>query len=164
MKVKLLFPYAVSCVFGGMGRAWGMAMVGLHIMICIVKVISFTTDPEEARFWIPIFRVWVYLCIAATVVMTCVCIVCYMPVYGVYAMRYDPPPPQPAAAAAVQLPPPPSRDGHVLGLVCACGTTKNWKMLQVLLAINWLGDEKINGRTSVLKRFCFLLPHLPKHR
>ncbi|CAD6342308.1 unnamed protein product [Miscanthus lutarioriparius] len=62
MKVKLLFPYAVSCVFGGMGRAWGMAMVGLHIMICIVKVISFTTDPEEARFWIPIFRVWVYLC------------------------------------------------------------------------------------------------------
>jgi len=106
MKMKL-FPYAMYCVFGGMGRTWGMAMVGLHIVICIVKVLSFTTDPEEARFWIPIFRVWVYLCIAATVVMTCVCIVYYMPVYGVYAVRYDPPPQQPAAAAAVQLPPPP---------------------------------------------------------
>ena len=107
MKVKLIFPYAVSCVFGGMGRAWGMAMVGLHVVLCIIKVLSFTTDPEVARFWVPIFRVWVYLGIAAIVLMTCVNIVYYMPVYGVYAMKYDLPPQQPAAAAAVQLPPPP---------------------------------------------------------
>ncbi|CAD6342309.1 unnamed protein product [Miscanthus lutarioriparius] len=110
MKVKLLFPYAVSCVFGGMGRAWGMAMVGLHAVLCIIKVLSFTTDPEVARFWVPIFSVWVYLGIAAIVLMTCVNIVYYMPVYGVYAMKYDLPPQQPAAAVVAtpeQLPPPP---------------------------------------------------------
>ena len=110
LKMKLLFPYAVNCVFGGMGRAWGMAMVGLHVVLCIIKVLSFTTDPEVARFWVPIFRVWVYLGIAAIVLMTCVNIVYYMPVYGVYAMKYHLPPQQPAAAVVAtpeQLPPPP---------------------------------------------------------
>jgi len=93
-----------------MGRAWGMAMVGLHVVLCIIKVLSFTTDPEVARFWVPIFRVWVYLGIAAIVLMTCVNIVYYMPVYGVYAMKYDLPPQQPVAAVVAtpeQLPPPP---------------------------------------------------------
>ncbi|CAD6257017.1 unnamed protein product [Miscanthus lutarioriparius] len=63
-----------------------------------------------ARFWVPIFRVWVYLGIAAIVLMTCVNIVYYMPVYGVYAMKYHLPPQQPAAAVVAtpeQLPPPP---------------------------------------------------------
>jgi hypothetical protein len=82
-------------------------MIGLHVMICIIKVLSFTTDPEVARFWIPIFRVWIYLGIAAIVLMTCVNIVYYMPVYGVYARKFDPLQQQPTAAAAVQLPPPP---------------------------------------------------------
>ncbi|XP_066371713.1 uncharacterized protein [Miscanthus floridulus] len=102
LKMKLLFPYAVNCVFGGMGRTWGMALVGLHFLISVVRVVSFTTDPEEARFWIPIFRVWVYLGLAAIVLMTCVDIGYYL--YGLYALKFDPPQQQPAA---VQLPPPP---------------------------------------------------------
>jgi len=104
--VKLLSPYAVSCVFSGMGRPWGMAMIGLHIVLCIVKVLSFTTGPEVARFWIPIFRIWVYLGLAAMALMTSVDIGYYL--YGLYALKFDPPQQQPAvAAAAVQLPPPP---------------------------------------------------------
>ncbi|CAD6257340.1 unnamed protein product [Miscanthus lutarioriparius] len=102
--VKLLFPYAVSCVFSGMGRPWGMAMIGLHIVLCIIKVLSFTTDPEVARFWIPIFRIWVYLGLAAMALMTSVDIGYYL--YGLYALKFDPPQQQ-LAAAVVQLPPPP---------------------------------------------------------
>ncbi|KAG0529456.1 hypothetical protein BDA96_05G099500, partial [Sorghum bicolor] len=78
MKAKLLFPYAVSCVFGGMRRAWGMALVGLHALTRVVKVVSFTTDAEEVRFLVPIFRGWVYLGIAAVVLVTCVDIVYYL--------------------------------------------------------------------------------------
>ncbi|KAG0529454.1 hypothetical protein BDA96_05G099400 [Sorghum bicolor] len=78
MKVTLLFPYAVDCVFGGMRRAWGMALVGLHVVTRVVKVVSFTTDAEEVRFLVPIFRGWVYLGIAAVVLVTCVDIVYYL--------------------------------------------------------------------------------------
>ncbi|XP_021316951.1 uncharacterized protein LOC110435586 isoform X1 [Sorghum bicolor] len=77
MKAKLLFPYAVSCVFGGMRRAWGMALVGLHALTRVVKVVSFTTDAEEVRFLVPIFHGWVYLGIAAVVLVTCVDIIYY---------------------------------------------------------------------------------------
>ncbi|CAD6257341.1 unnamed protein product [Miscanthus lutarioriparius] len=154
MKVKLLFPYAVSCVFGGMGRAWGMAMVGLHVVLCIIKVLSFTTDPEVARFWVPIFRVWVYLGIAAIVLMTCVNIVYYMPVYGVYTMNYDLPPQQPAAAVVAT----PEqlhlllrrwicvRFGRCVRYVFDCwrqAPLEIWKMLQVLLVLLLNG---INGK------------------
>ncbi|CAD6257290.1 unnamed protein product [Miscanthus lutarioriparius] len=135
MKVKLLFPYAVSCVFGGMGRAWGMAMVGLHVVLCIIKVLSFTTDPEVARFWVPIFRVWVYLGIAAIVLMTCVNIVYYMPVYGVYAMNYDLPPQQPAAAISLLV------LDHLFSI--CLGTTRNLEDASGAsgFVIKWSGDK-----------------------
>ncbi|CAD6342312.1 unnamed protein product [Miscanthus lutarioriparius] len=133
MKVKLLFPYAVSCVFGGMGRAWGMAMVGLHVVLCIIKVLSFTTDPEVARFWVPIFRVWVYLGIAAIVLMTCVNIVYYMPVYGVCA--FSNPFFKFLFTRCLQL--------HVLLLSLLKAPLEIWKMLQVLLVLLLNG---INGK------------------
>jgi len=44
----------------------------------VVKVVSFTTDAEEVRFLVPIFRGWVYLGIAAVVLLTCVDIVYYL--------------------------------------------------------------------------------------
>jgi hypothetical protein len=102
--LKLLFPYAVTCVFSGMGRPRGMAMIGLHIVLCIVKVLFFTTGLEVVRFWIPIFRIWVYLGLAAMTLTTCVDIGYYL--YGLYALKFDPLQQQ-LAAAAVQLPPPP---------------------------------------------------------
>jgi tryptophan-rich sensory protein len=86
--VKLLFPYALSCVFSGVGRPWGMAMIGLQIVLYIVKVLSFTTDPEVARFWIPIFCIWVYLGLGAMMLTTCVDIGYYL--YGLYALKFDP--------------------------------------------------------------------------
>ena len=107
LKMKLLFPYAVNCVFGGMGRTGEnllCAYVGIHYLNVIVNLLSFYTDGEQARFWIPIFRVWVYLGLAAMALMTCVDIGYYL--YGLYALKFDPPQQQ-LAAAAVQLPPPP---------------------------------------------------------
>jgi hypothetical protein len=104
LKMKRLFPYAVNCVFGRIGRTLVMALVGLQFCICVVRVVSFTTDPEVARFWVTIFRFWLYLGLAAIVLMACVDIGNY--VYGVYAVKLDPPQQQPAVAA-VQLPPPP---------------------------------------------------------
>ncbi|CAD6342313.1 unnamed protein product [Miscanthus lutarioriparius] len=139
--VKLLFPYAVSCVFSGMGRPWGMAMIGLHIVLCIVKVLSFTTDPEVARFWIPIFRIWVYLGLAAMALMTSVDIGYYL--YGLYALKFDLPQQQLAAAVVLLL--------YLLKIslvldnlfsIClgedASGSSG--------LVIKWLCDEGINGK------------------
>ena len=105
LKMKRLFPYAVNCVFG---RTWVMALVGLQFCICVGRVVSFTTDLEVARFWVTIFRFWLYLGLAAIVLMACVDIGNY--VYGVYAVKLDPPQQQPAVAAVQLAPPPPEMD------------------------------------------------------
>lgn len=115
MKIKLSFPCAVSCVFGGVNRARGVALVAIHILLVIMRVFTFTADPEEARFWIPFFRFLVCLGLAVWVFITCSWIYYYMPVYGVYAryaVKFDQPQRQPgaavvAAAEQFMLPPPP---------------------------------------------------------
>jgi hypothetical protein len=52
MKVKLLFRYAVSSVFGGIGRAWRKALVRLHAVPCIIKILSFTVAWAAPGEWL----------------------------------------------------------------------------------------------------------------
>ena len=110
------FPYAVYCVFGGMGRTGEnllAACVGIHYLLIMVNLLSFYTDGEQARFWTLVSRVVQSLCYASTTLITCTLITCvfiryYMRVYGEYHVTFDPPQQHLApAAAAEQLPPPP---------------------------------------------------------
>ena len=108
MKMKL-FPYAMYCVFGGMGRTGEnllCAYVGIHYLNIIVNLLSFYTDGEQARFWTLVSRVVQSLCYASTWLIACVFIRYYMRVDGVYHVTIDPPQ-QHRAPAAEQLPPPP---------------------------------------------------------
>jgi hypothetical protein len=112
MKMKL-FPYAMYCVFGGMGRTGEnllCAYVGIHYLNVIVNLLSFYTDGEQARFWTLVSRVVQSLCYASTLLIACVFIRYYMRVDGEYHVTFDPPQQHlaPAVAAeAEQLPPPP---------------------------------------------------------
>ena len=112
MKMKL-FPYAMYCMFGGMGRTGEnllCAYLGIHYLNIIVNLLSFYTDGEQARFWTLVSRVVQSLCYASTWLIACVFIRYYMRVDGEYHVTFDPPQQHlaPAAAAkAEQLPPPP---------------------------------------------------------
>ena len=108
MKMKL-FPYAMYCVFGGMGRTGEnllCAYLGIHYLNIIVNLLSFYTDGEQARFWTLASRVVQSLCYASTWLIICVFIRYYMRVDGEYHVTFDPPQ-QHRAPAAEQLPPPP---------------------------------------------------------
>lgn len=111
MKMKL-GPYAMYCVFEGLGPAAtpaAAAYLAMHIVMYAVRFLSYSPVAERARFWGLVHTAVASVCWTATALILCVFVRKYMDVDGVYVLKeLDPSQqPPPAASEQIQLPPPP---------------------------------------------------------